>query len=245
MCVHTKSLQSSLTLCNPMDYSPPSPSVHGILQARVLGWVAISSSRASSWPRDGRLISFISCIGMWVLYHECPLGSPWISCAVHSVMSGCWWPHGLQHTSLPWSSLSPFDTLFEFTQTYVHLVSDTIQPFHLCSYLLLLPSVFLNIKVFSSECVVISYCDSKLHFSNKIMILKVFLCIVQLLSHGWLFATPWTGSSSVHGAFQARILGWVAIFFSICHANRLLNKIASTLLYMVNSFGLKSLTSSV
>ena len=37
-----------LTLCNPMDYSPPGSSVHGILQARILEWVAISSSRGSS-----------------------------------------------------------------------------------------------------------------------------------------------------------------------------------------------------
>ena len=42
------SLQSCLSLCDPMDYSPPGSSVHGILQARILEWVAISSSRASS-----------------------------------------------------------------------------------------------------------------------------------------------------------------------------------------------------
>ena len=40
------------TLCNPMDYSVPGSSVHGIFQARMLEWVAISSSRASSRPRD-------------------------------------------------------------------------------------------------------------------------------------------------------------------------------------------------
>ena len=39
-------------LCNPMDCSPPGSSVHGILQARVLEWVAISFSRGSSQPRD-------------------------------------------------------------------------------------------------------------------------------------------------------------------------------------------------
>ena len=41
------------TLCNPMDRSPPGSSVHGLLQVRMLEWVAISFSRASSWPRDG------------------------------------------------------------------------------------------------------------------------------------------------------------------------------------------------
>ena len=39
-------------LCNPMDYSPPGSSVHGILQARILEWVAILFSRGSSWLRD-------------------------------------------------------------------------------------------------------------------------------------------------------------------------------------------------
>ena len=47
-----KSLQSCLTLCDPMDCSLPGSSVHGVLQARILEWVAISSSRESSWPRD-------------------------------------------------------------------------------------------------------------------------------------------------------------------------------------------------
>ena len=41
-----------LTLCNPMDCSPPGSSVHAILQARILEWVAMHSSRESSWPRD-------------------------------------------------------------------------------------------------------------------------------------------------------------------------------------------------
>ena len=40
------------TLCDPMDYSLPGSSLHGILQARILEWVAISFSRGSSWPRD-------------------------------------------------------------------------------------------------------------------------------------------------------------------------------------------------
>ena len=45
-------LQLCLTLCNPMDCSLPGSSVHGILQARIPDWVAISFSRGSSWPRD-------------------------------------------------------------------------------------------------------------------------------------------------------------------------------------------------
>ena len=51
--------QSCRTLCDPMDYSLPGSSVHGIFQARVLEWVAISCSRGSSWPRDW---IYVSCI---------------------------------------------------------------------------------------------------------------------------------------------------------------------------------------
>ena len=48
---------SCLTLCDPLDCSPPGSSVQGILQARILEWVAISSSRGSSWPRDRTWVS--------------------------------------------------------------------------------------------------------------------------------------------------------------------------------------------
>ena len=50
------------TLCDPVDCNPPGSSAHGIFQARVLEWVAISPSRASSRPRDRTCVSCISCI---------------------------------------------------------------------------------------------------------------------------------------------------------------------------------------
>ena len=56
--VKVKSL--SLTLCDPMGCSPPGSSVHGILQARILEWVAISFSRGSSRPRDRTQVSHIA-----------------------------------------------------------------------------------------------------------------------------------------------------------------------------------------
>ena len=52
--------QSCLTLCNPVDCSPPGSSIHGILQARILEWVATSLSRGSSWPRDWIPVSCIA-----------------------------------------------------------------------------------------------------------------------------------------------------------------------------------------
>ena len=52
-------LLSRVWLCDPMDCSLPGSSLHGILQARVLEWVVISFSRASSLPRDWTLVSGI------------------------------------------------------------------------------------------------------------------------------------------------------------------------------------------
>ena len=69
VCMCAKSLQLCPILCDPVNCSPPGCSVHGILQARILQWGAISSSRESSWPRDGTHISCISCIGRQVLHH--------------------------------------------------------------------------------------------------------------------------------------------------------------------------------
>ena len=62
LSIHTvlffpSSLQSYPTLCDLIDCSLPGSSVHGILQARILEWVAMSSSRGSSWPRDRMCIS--------------------------------------------------------------------------------------------------------------------------------------------------------------------------------------------
>ena len=58
--MHAKSLQSRSTLCDPKDCSPPGSSVHGILQARILEWLAMPSFRGSSGPRDPTRISCIA-----------------------------------------------------------------------------------------------------------------------------------------------------------------------------------------
>ena len=54
--------------CKPIDCCPPGSSVHGISQARILEWVAISSFKRSSWPRYWTHISYVSCTSNWVLY---------------------------------------------------------------------------------------------------------------------------------------------------------------------------------
>ena len=67
--VHVQSLQSCLTLCDPMYHSPPGSSVHGILQARILEWVAMASSRGSSQPRDWTQVSSYLLHCKQILYH--------------------------------------------------------------------------------------------------------------------------------------------------------------------------------
>ena len=62
--------QSGLTLCDPMDCSPPGYSMHGIFQARVLEWVAISFSRGSSPPRDRTQVCHIASRCFYHLSHE-------------------------------------------------------------------------------------------------------------------------------------------------------------------------------
>ena len=84
------------TLCDPMDWSPPGSSVHGILQARMLEWVAMLSSRGSFRPRDQTWVSCVSCffpIGRWVLYHQRQLGSSggqWVG--LFQTQGGCLYP---------------------------------------------------------------------------------------------------------------------------------------------------------
>ena len=63
-------VQSCPTLCDPTDCSPPRSSIHGILQARLLEWVAMLSSRGSSRPRNWTRVSHVSCISRQVLYHQ-------------------------------------------------------------------------------------------------------------------------------------------------------------------------------
>ena len=60
--------QSCLTLCDPMDRRPPGSSVHGIFQAKILEWVAISFSREYCRPRGQTRVSCISCTVKQILY---------------------------------------------------------------------------------------------------------------------------------------------------------------------------------
>ena len=99
--------QSCLTIYEPMDCSPPGSSVHGTFQARILEWVAISSSRGSSLPRDRTHVSSVSCIGRWILLPLSYLGSP---CSKYSSM----WQRGFTSLRVPISPTIPMIFLLSF-----------------------------------------------------------------------------------------------------------------------------------
>ena len=81
------------TLCEPVDYT-----VHGILQARILGWVAVPFSRRSSQPRDRTWVSCISCAGRQILY-------PWATWEAHR------WQSWAQNSDLTYSK--PMSVIYE------------------------------------------------------------------------------------------------------------------------------------
>ena len=76
--------------CYQMNCNPPGSSVRVILQARILEWAAISSSKESSLSRDQTRVSHVSCIGSLGLYHVCHLGSPWCHLEQIPLISVAW-----------------------------------------------------------------------------------------------------------------------------------------------------------
>ena len=81
-----------------MDCSPPGSSVHGILQARILEWVDLPSSKGSSWPRDRTCVSYVSCTGRGVLYPLATWEALWFH--THLLMSLWLW---ISHHNWPWT----------------------------------------------------------------------------------------------------------------------------------------------
>ena len=84
--------------CDPMDCIPPGSSVHGISQARMLEWVAISFSRGCSWPRDQTPISCIAC-GFSTTEPPGKLSSHFCS-LTHLLLSLCFPPPGIPSSDL-------------------------------------------------------------------------------------------------------------------------------------------------
>ena len=114
ICVSAvQSLSCVHLFCDSVDSSPPGSSVHGISQARILEWVAISFHRASSQPRDQ---TCISCVGWQVLYHwgtweaciswACQyLSTSWDFVSAHCLFITQWYKHNVYIDSImfsPW-----------------------------------------------------------------------------------------------------------------------------------------------
>ena len=85
-------------LCDPVDFSPPGSSVHGILQAGALEWAAILFSRGSSWPRDW---TQVSCIAGVLFTTEPPEIYKLIFC--HPLLHPIWHPQDPFPSTFPWT----------------------------------------------------------------------------------------------------------------------------------------------
>ena len=104
MCVQ---LLNHGTLCGPMDCSIPGSSIRRIFQARILECVAISYSRESSQPRNQTHLSWVSCIGRWILYYW----TIWKAQALTHTLPKA---HCLVSVPSPHSSILLFITAFYF-----------------------------------------------------------------------------------------------------------------------------------
>ena len=84
-CIHATLLKLCLTLCEPMDCSSPGFSVHRILQAGILEWVAIPFSRGSSQCKNR---TRVSCTGRWILYHWAQWKAPSVfgTCLINTLV---------------------------------------------------------------------------------------------------------------------------------------------------------------
>ena len=134
-----KSLQSCLTLCGPIDCSPPGSPVPGIFQARTLEWVAISFSNAWKWKVKVKLLS---CV--WLLV------TPWT--ATYQAPPSMQFPRQEYWSGVPSPVANQASLPFTIFQSLLKLMSTelVIPPNYLilsCP-LLLLPSIFPSIRVF-------------------------------------------------------------------------------------------------
>ena len=127
----SKLLRLCPTLWDPMDHSPPDSSVHRILQARILEWVAIPFFRGSSWFTDRTCVSYV-----YVVFVVQSPSCVWLTVTLWTVASQV----SLSFTiSLSLRRLMPIESVMPSN----HLI--------LCHPLLLFPSIFSSIRVFSSE----------------------------------------------------------------------------------------------
>ena len=196
--MHAKSFLSCLTL-----FDPPGSSVHGILQARLLEWVAMPSSRGSSQPRDPTHISYVSYFGSWVLY-------PFCCCFAQSCLTLCDPMDG----SMP--GFPVLHHLPQLVQTHVHWISDAIQTSHPLSSPS--PHVFnpSQLQGFSNELALHIRWPKNWSFSFSISPSKEYSGLIS-------FRTDWLDLLAVqrtlqsllqHHSSEASVL-WLSVFFSV------------------------------
>ena len=122
MLCYAKSLQSCLTLCDPIDGSPPGSPVPGILQARTLEWVAISFSNAWKWKVKVNLLSCVWLLATpWTVAHQAPpfMGFPrqecWSGVPLPSLL------YVLGHPKIQWLYHDICFIVMVWNQTHIHL----------------------------------------------------------------------------------------------------------------------------
>ena len=139
-----KSLQSCPTLCDPVGSSPPGCPVPGVLQARILEWVAISFSNACKWKVKGKSLSRVWLLATpWTAAYQAPLpkgfsrqeywsGVPLPSLGNNYQFSSVTqsYPTLCDPMNCSTPGLPVHHHLPEFTQIHVHWVGDAIQPSH-------------------------------------------------------------------------------------------------------------------
>ena len=135
--------QSYLTLYVPTDCSPPGSSVHEIIPAKILEWVAMPSSRGSSWPRDWTHVSCVSCIAGRFFTTE-PLGNPGRSNTLKHLynlqqMTGSWWENTSCSLPLSGKILGAYYPVSERLQQDGAPVFHPVTHFIITSFLAFLP----------------------------------------------------------------------------------------------------------
>ena len=146
-CVLCLVAQLCLTVCYPMDSSPPRSSVHGILQARIMEWIAMPTSRSPSQPKDPTEVSHI--LGRFFTIWATREG--WERYQSVKFLSCVWF------FETPWNEACQASLSITNSWSLLKLMSiELVMPSNhliLCRPLLLPPSIFPSIRVFSNESV--------------------------------------------------------------------------------------------
>ena len=165
------------TLCDPIYYSPPNSSLHGVFLGRILEWVAISYSRGSSWPKDQTCVS-------------CAYGR-----RQEDSLPLCHLFRSVQLLILAWIFATPWTascqtSLSTNSRGLLKLTSiESVMPSNhliLCPPLLFLPVIFPSIRVFSNESLLHIKQPKYWHFSFNVSPSTEYSGLISLGLTGWI-----------------------------------------------------------